>query len=313
MDGKTFDAITRRALAELPRRGMLRAGLAVLAAAGLSALGLDVVPVAGVATKKRRRRQREDRRKKTQRKKRRRQWRALNPPPPLPPPPTFPPPPPLPPPPSGVCPGQVECPPFGCCDQCCEPITGTPDLGKCAGRVGEDKCCSVADGGGYCDVEDLCCPPGVPGSPAPRGSCAPADATCCRVLGQDNGGWRNEDFPTCCAPDRGSYNCPAGFPVCCGPNDRADCCPSGNFCCAATDRGDCCPTDRVCCGATFSANCCPATSKCCKVDADCAAVLGMPHCVAGCCSATPSMTAASAPEHATSGAAGIKTEKPKGR
>src|SRR5215211_5295241 len=102
MDGKTFDAIIRHALRQVRRRGVLRAGLGALTAAGLAGLGLSVAPDAAADLKKRRQQYRKRRRKRKQ------QDRLIADPPP-------------PPPPTDICAGKVACPPDRCCDQCCDP------------------------------------------------------------------------------------------------------------------------------------------------------------------------------------------------
>jgi hypothetical protein len=189
VDGEKFDELIGRTLGQASRRGVVRVGIGAVFTSALALLSLSAEHDAAA--------------KKKGKKKKRKKVTTSPPPQPsrLP---------------SPVCPGQVLCTPEGCCDQCCLPLEGTVDEGRCAGA--EDQCCAAEDGGGFCAGVDTCCP----------------------MTEQFPGGTCRTEGGSCCDADHGGGTCDEGFACC--PNDLIA--ENGSGCCE--NIGACCLNDGNC-------------------------------------------------------------------
>lgn len=247
MDGRQFDAVTRRMQSVASRRGLIRWSLLPAIAAAFPTL--RVGPRDDVAAKKKKIEMCLNGQTLTVAKKKKKQFAKqgatagacpVSPPPapPSPPPPT--------------CTGQLLC-VGACCDQCCPPLTGqAQDVDvQCAGA--EDVCCSATSGGGFCFADEKCCPPTTQD---PLGTCADTpDAVCCNS--DQGGGWcpsgatccfeNGCGIPgesACCPPAVGGGECPVDFPACCPEEVGFSCCENLEDCCVEGETD--CGEGRVC-------------------------------------------------------------------
>ena len=259
MDGRQFDAVTRRIQSVASRRGLIRWSFLPAIAAALPTFGVGLQD--DVAAKKKKIEMCLNGQTLTVAKKKKKQFAKQGatagacPVSPPPAPPSPPPPPP--------CTGQLLC-VGACCDQCCPPLTGqAQDVDvQCAGA--DDVCCSATSGGGFCFADEKCCPPTTQD---PLGTCADTpDAVCCNS--DQGGGWCPSGATccfqngcgvpgesTCCPPAVGGGACPVDFPVCCPAELGFSCCENLEDCCVEGETD--CGEGRVCViDNDFSGGCC---------------------------------------------------------